>query len=1090
MRQKTFRLFISSTFNDLKEERNILQNEVFPVVRDFCRTYGYNFEPIDLRWGVTNEAGLDHQAIDICINEVKKLFNYPRPNFLVILADRYGWIPVPNKVESTYFTKLNERIDQEERSLLQKWYKEDTNSIPAYYILQPVDSILGSAKEAQKLWAQEEAAIREIFLLHENLFPASMLIGKSATEQEIIYGILESAQQMQNEDETVLCIERRICNEEEVEDAAFLPDNPEKLDALKRRLRSCMHPKVIYEKLQARLLRKEEGYRPDREYLEDFAVLVKNYLITHIQKEIWRLSFEEENEEQAHVHFQKERAEIFVGRDEQLAAVQHYITDDSRFTFVVYGESGVGKSAFMAMASKQAQNTQAASKVITRFIGISEISSQPKTLLENITKKIYQYIGKKYESSPKDYAQSVALFISALHEYAQKSDEKLILFIDALDQFETKNALEWVETQLPKNVKLILSTLEAPYGDYYDTLKTKTPKSHFVKVEKLQALQGKEILRAWLRNDNRTLTTAQLEHVLGLFKQNALPLFLKILFERARKWHSYDTDFTQLRHSDLIAAIRDYFSSLVYEKHHSKALVTHTLGYIGASKNGIAESELVEVLSTDAIVLHDISNPFHRLPLSQNATKLPSAVWSRLYYDLLKYLSFVEFDGVSLLNFYHRKIKECVGDYYYSTDASFFHAKLLEFFWNQPSVFTQNKKPNLRKLSELPHHTIYSESFSKFLELYSVEFMELKVQNNQKDAMLFELYTISQSLQKSRTTAAFKEEFLNTLVENLLAFLLQKVQNPSSSTLSVEELHAYFVYKSDKSFYAKVLQTAMETTRLEKIAPNAQKELLLSYLSAFSARYANMIRRDAKLEEASKIYEKLEKEGYIKLLDCFEQSRIYYDIGYIAYLGGKFDKAILFLHKSASMSKECGASVSRYISECVATRVEMLRYDKVEKFEKTLLEALDVFEQHKFDDPGAKRWIKNVHAHLFEVAYAKHDIESMRRYFDLLKNDEWMLDHQQMKKYSSFTPYEARIALVEKEYQKAVELFEGYIYGIVGDEERNKKESMARDYYDYLLALHYTNKKKFQQKREEAMALPDIPGNHLWKEKIAKIGKE
>ena len=76
MQHKTFRLFISSTFNDLKEERNTLQNEVFPAIKEFCQRNGFNFEPIDLRWGVTNEAGLDHQAMDICINEVKKVLNY------------------------------------------------------------------------------------------------------------------------------------------------------------------------------------------------------------------------------------------------------------------------------------------------------------------------------------------------------------------------------------------------------------------------------------------------------------------------------------------------------------------------------------------------------------------------------------------------------------------------------------------------------------------------------------------------------------------------------------------------------------------------------------------------------------------------------------------------------------------------------------------------------------------------------------------------------------------------------------------------------------------------------------------------------
>ena len=118
MQNKTFRLFISSTFNDLKEERNILQSEVFPEIKQFCKTYGYNFEPIDLRWGVSNEAGLDHKAMEICINEVQKVFNYPRPNFLIMLGNRYGWIPVPTEIELKYFELLLTKVNSEEKELL------------------------------------------------------------------------------------------------------------------------------------------------------------------------------------------------------------------------------------------------------------------------------------------------------------------------------------------------------------------------------------------------------------------------------------------------------------------------------------------------------------------------------------------------------------------------------------------------------------------------------------------------------------------------------------------------------------------------------------------------------------------------------------------------------------------------------------------------------------------------------------------------------------------------------------------------------------------------------------------------------------
>ena len=44
---RTFRLFVSSTFSDLKAERNALQQEVFPKLRELCMQHGCRFQAID-----------------------------------------------------------------------------------------------------------------------------------------------------------------------------------------------------------------------------------------------------------------------------------------------------------------------------------------------------------------------------------------------------------------------------------------------------------------------------------------------------------------------------------------------------------------------------------------------------------------------------------------------------------------------------------------------------------------------------------------------------------------------------------------------------------------------------------------------------------------------------------------------------------------------------------------------------------------------------------------------------------------------------------------------------------------------------------
>ena len=49
---RTIRLFVSSTFSDMKAERDALQREVFPKLKQLCLSRGLRFQAIDLRWGV------------------------------------------------------------------------------------------------------------------------------------------------------------------------------------------------------------------------------------------------------------------------------------------------------------------------------------------------------------------------------------------------------------------------------------------------------------------------------------------------------------------------------------------------------------------------------------------------------------------------------------------------------------------------------------------------------------------------------------------------------------------------------------------------------------------------------------------------------------------------------------------------------------------------------------------------------------------------------------------------------------------------------------------------------------------------------
>ena len=87
--RREMRVFISSTFRDMQKERDILIRQVFPTIRQLCRSRGVGFTEIDLRWEVTEQQAERGEVLPVCIAEIEN----SRPYFIGLLGERYGWIP-------------------------------------------------------------------------------------------------------------------------------------------------------------------------------------------------------------------------------------------------------------------------------------------------------------------------------------------------------------------------------------------------------------------------------------------------------------------------------------------------------------------------------------------------------------------------------------------------------------------------------------------------------------------------------------------------------------------------------------------------------------------------------------------------------------------------------------------------------------------------------------------------------------------------------------------------------------------------------------------------------------------------------------
>ena len=91
----TVHIFVSSTFNDMHAERDLLVKKVFPELTEWCEDRKLRLVDIDLRWGVTEEeATRNKNVVEVCLDRIDEC----RPFFLCFLGQRYGWVPTKDDV--------------------------------------------------------------------------------------------------------------------------------------------------------------------------------------------------------------------------------------------------------------------------------------------------------------------------------------------------------------------------------------------------------------------------------------------------------------------------------------------------------------------------------------------------------------------------------------------------------------------------------------------------------------------------------------------------------------------------------------------------------------------------------------------------------------------------------------------------------------------------------------------------------------------------------------------------------------------------------------------------------------------------------
>lgn len=110
---RQIRVFISSTFLDMQEERKYLIDEIFPILREKAMQRDVSLTALDLRWGIPQRLTENGKVIEICMNEIDN----SHPFFIGLIGKRYGWCPSLSEYDNN--DNLKDRF-----SMLKRYFME------------------------------------------------------------------------------------------------------------------------------------------------------------------------------------------------------------------------------------------------------------------------------------------------------------------------------------------------------------------------------------------------------------------------------------------------------------------------------------------------------------------------------------------------------------------------------------------------------------------------------------------------------------------------------------------------------------------------------------------------------------------------------------------------------------------------------------------------------------------------------------------------------------------------------------------------------------------------------------------------------
>lgn len=405
-----------------------------------------------------------------------------------------------------------------------------------------------------------------------------------------------------------------------------------------------------------------------------------------------------------HEAFIEGRCQRFIGRRDLLEQVTAYAEGENNVPLVITGAPGCGKSALLANFARAYATAHSDVFVLPHFIGVSPGSTDIRRTLLRLCRELAHRFGIADEI-PEDYEKLRGVFTKFIEQAA--SQGKVLLILDALNQLDESyyaHTLNWLPYTLPKNLRLMVSTLE---GDCFEALHRRRPTPSEITMGPLAPEDRRQIIRQILWDYRKRLDERPEKDQMGLLLKKGEsdnPLYLIVVCEELRVFGEFEkvTERITSLPDDVPMLFEQVLERLEYD--HGKELVKSALSLLACARHGLLETEMLELLR------------------HEGEEQLPRVVWARLYRSLQFYLRPPGEMGEGALNFFHRQLAKAVRQRYleHEEEERAGHRRLAEYFRRKADPDSKNLwQQNPRLLGELPFHLAHGARETELRELFS-----------------------------------------------------------------------------------------------------------------------------------------------------------------------------------------------------------------------------------------------------------------------------------------------------------------------------------------------------------------------------------